>query len=106
MRVKVTGLAGMLAAMLLATPLSIASPAQANSLGTSFMARDHLVIDLRFGVEWLRCTVGTVWNGETCTGQAVRLSQDQAKIAIKQANEQLGEGWRLPTLEELEGLVC
>ena len=107
MRVKVTGLAGMLAAMLLlATPLSIAPPAQANSLGTSFMARDHLVIDLRFGVEWLRCTVGTVWNGETCTGQAVRLSQDQAKIAIKQANEQLGEGWRLPTLEELEGLVC
>ena len=33
MRVKVTGLAGMLAAMLLATPLSIASPAQANSTG-------------------------------------------------------------------------
>ena len=80
--------------------------AQVNAQGTSFMARDHLVIDLRFGIEWLRCTVGTVWDGETCTGQAIRLSQDQAKIAIKQANEQLGEGWRLPTLEELQGLVC
>ena len=108
-REKVTGLAGMLVAtLLLACPALPLSPAHAQSAsqGTSFMARDHLVIDLRFGVEWLRCTVGTVWNGETCVGQAVRLSQDQVKIAISQANEQLGEGWRLPTLEELEGLVC
>ena len=39
---------------------------------STFMARDHLVVDLRFGVEWLRCTVGKVWNGETCVGEAVR----------------------------------
>ena len=73
---------------------------------SSFMARDHLVVDLRFGVEWLRCTVGKVWNGETCVGEAVRLNHEQIEIAIEQASEQLGEGWRLPTLEELEGLVC
>ena len=98
----------LVAITLLVGPLLAPSQAnaQANAQGTSFMARDHLVIDLRFGIEWLRCTVGTVWDGETCTGQAIRLSQDQAKIAIKQANEQLGEGWRLPTLEELQGLVC
>jgi len=101
MRLKATWMAGVLAAAML-----LASPSQAYAQGTAFMARDHLVIDLRFGVEWLRCTVGMVWNGETCVGQAVRLSQDQVEIAIRQANEQLGDGWRLPTLEELEGLVC
>lgn len=84
--------------------LQLSAGAQAQS-GT-FMERDHLVVDLRYGVEWLRCTVGTVWNGETCVGQPVRLSQEQAKIAIQQANEQIGDGWRLPTLKELEGLIC
>lgn len=102
---NVTVLARMLVAvLLLAGPATAAS--QAKAQGTTFMTREHLVIDLRFGIEWLRCTVGTVWNGETCVGDAVRLSQDQAAIAINQANEQLGEGWRLPTLEELEGLIC
>jgi hypothetical protein len=100
-RLKVTGWAGVLVAIML-----LAAPSQASAQGTNFMARDHLVIDLRFGIEWLRCTVGTVWNGETCVGQVVRLSQDDVEIAIRQANEQLGEGWRLPTLEELEALVC
>ena len=27
-------------------------------------------------------------------------------IAIAQASEQLGGNWRLPTLKELQGLVC
>ena len=26
----------------------------------NYMARDHLVVDLRFGIEWLRCSVGQV----------------------------------------------
>ena len=72
----------------------------------NFMTRDHLVIDLRHGVEWLRCSVGQTWNGKTCEGQIMPLNHDQIKVAIKQANEQIGDGWRLPTLEELEGLVC
>ena len=28
-----------------------------------FMVRDHLVIDLQHGVEWMRCSVGQIWNG-------------------------------------------
>ena len=91
-------------ACLLAMIMVLALSLQAQA--ASFMARDHLVVDLRFGVEWLRCTVGKVWNGETCVGEAVRLNHEQIEIAIEQASEQLGEGWRLPTLEELEGLVC
>ena len=93
-----------LRAGLLAMMMVLALPLQAQA--ASFMTRDHLVVDLRFRVEWLRCTVGKVWNGETCAGEAVRLNHEQIEIAIEQASAQLGEGWRLPTLEELEGLLC
>ncbi len=63
----------------------------------NYIARDHLVVDLRFGVEWLRCSVGQRWNGEACEGDVVRLSQEQVIEAIKQADEQLGGNWRLPS---------
>ena len=71
-----------------------------------FMVRDHLVIDLQHGVEWLRCSVGQIWNGTDCEGVAVRLTQKDVARAIFIANAQLGPGWRLPNRAELEGLVC
>lgn len=73
---------------------------------SEYIVRDHIVIDLRFGIEWLRCTVGQVWNGTKCVGNLVKLNQEEISNAIPQANDQLGGKWRLPTLEELEGLVC
>ena len=73
---------------------------------SDYISRDHIVIDLRFGIEWLRCTVGQVWDGSACIGEPVKLNQEEIAIAILQANDQLGGSWRLPTLEELEGLVC
>ena len=72
----------------------------------NFMVRGHLVIDLQNGVEWMRCSVGQVWNGEGCEGKAMQLTQDEVAKAIVIANEQLGPGWRLPNRLELEGLVC
>ena len=72
------------------------------SASTLFLPRDHLVIDLNFGVEWLRCSVGQTWNGETCTGEIVKLNHDAIVDAIRLANEQLGGEWRLPNLDELE----
>ena len=35
-----------------------------------FLVRDHLVIDLRSGVEWMRCSVGQQWNGTSCDGKS------------------------------------
>ena len=99
MMVRSTWMMGLLAMVMMMSPV-------AQAQGTTHMARDHLVVDLRFGVEWLRCTVGQVWDGTGCIGEAVRLDHEQVKTAIGQANEQLGEGWRLPTRDELEGLVC
>ena len=73
---------------------------------TQFIKRDHIIIDIKSGVEWLRCSVGQTWDGETCVGKIVKLDHDQIKEAILQANTQLGGNWRLPNLEELEGIVC
>ena len=77
-----------------------------NSFSRQFIDRDHIIIDLKSGVEWLRCSTGQTWNGEECTGQVVRLNFEEIQEALKQANEQLGGGWRLPSLKELQGLVC
>ncbi len=71
-----------------------------------FLVRDHIVIDLQSGVEWMRCSVGQQWDGNSCAGAAVALNHDEIAKAIVIANEQLGPGWRLPSLAELEGLVC
>jgi len=71
-----------------------------------FIVRDHLVIDLQHGVEWMRCSVGQIWNGTDCEGVAMQLTQEDVAKAIVIANAQLGPGWRLPSRAELEGLVC
>ncbi len=71
-----------------------------------FLTREHLIIDLQSGVEWLRCSVGQQWNGIGCSGKIMKLNHDGVAKAIVMANEQLGGNWRLPTRNELEGLVC
>ena len=76
------------------------------SYSRQFIEKDHIIIDLKSGIEWLRCSTGQIWNGKECEGQIVRLNLDEIKEALKQANNQLGAGWRLPTRIELEGIVC
>ena len=71
-----------------------------------FYTKEHLVIDLYTAIEWMRCSVGQRWNGETCNGKIINLNHDQMDEVIKIAIEQLGSGWRLPTRKELESLVC
>ena len=72
------------------------------SYSRQFLERDYIIIDLKSGVEWLRCSTGQTWNGKECEGQIVRLNFEEIQEALKQANEQLGDGWRLPTKIELE----
>lgn len=72
----------------------------------AYVIKDDRVIDLRSGVEWLRCTVGQQFNEGACTGEVLRLTQDEVAEAIQVANRELGGIWRLPTREELEFLVC
>ena len=100
-------LAGMASAMAQTQSLDTSNPANEVIVKSGhFMVRDHLVIDLQHGVEWMRCSVGQIWNGTDCEGVAVQLTQEDVARAIVIANAQLGPGWRLPSRAELEGLVC
>ncbi len=73
---------------------------------SSYILSGYIAVDLRTGAEWMRCSVGQVFQNDTCTGEALKLTQDEVRQAIKIANDELGGLWRLPTLKELEFLVC
>ena len=78
------------------------------SASAQFIARQHIVKDLKNGTNWLRCSVGQAWDPKinTCTGKIVKLDHTQIAYAITEAKRQLGGNWRLPTHAELESLVC
>ena len=100
-------LSGMASAMAQTQPIDNNNPENEVIVKSGhFMVRDHLVIDLQHGVEWMRCSVGQIWNGTDCEGVAVHLTQEDVARAVVIANAQLGPGWRLPSRAELEGLVC
>ena len=70
------------------------------------MEKEHLILDFRNSIFWIRCSVGQIWENNTCKGKAIKLTMEQVTQAIKTANEQLGGDWRLPTRKELESIVC
>jgi hypothetical protein len=73
-----------------------------------YFAKDAIVRDLAQGVEWMRCSVGQSWDEATqrCGGTVRRLSHDMVPAAVAEAEAAHGPGWRLPTRDELEALVC
>ena len=74
--------------------------------GRRFITNDHIVVDLERQIEWLRCSVGQQWDGQTCIGNIVNLSLDIVPQALDIANKQLGGTWRLPSKAELTSIVC
>ena len=67
-------LAGMAPAMAQTQSLDSSNPVNEVIVKSGhFMVRDHLVIDLQHGVEWMRCSVGQIWNGTDCEGVAVQI---------------------------------
>ncbi|MFC3031067.1 DUF1566 domain-containing protein [Pseudoalteromonas fenneropenaei] len=59
---------------------------------------DGTVTALATKLVWRRCSEGQSWTGMSCSGEATRFSWNDAMKLTK-------EGWRLPTLEELDSLV-
>ena len=78
------------------------------SSSAQFFEDGYTIKDVKNNIIWLRCTVGQTWDYESksCTGEIVKLNHDEIEIAVMQATEQLGGSWRLPTLTELESIVC
>lgn len=50
---------------------------------------------------WQRCSLGQTWNGTTCTGEPSSHNWQEADAL----SQQLGNGYRLPTIAELSSLV-
>jgi len=56
-------------------------------------------------LEWMRCSIGQVWEEETCIGEVKMLSVAEAEEIITRIEGQMGGGWRLPTTRELQDLI-
>lgn len=64
---------------------------------------DGTVTDTRTGLSWMRCSVGQTWDGSTCIGKAGSYKWvDANNLAIKYAGR---NDWRLPSLDELDGIL-
>ena len=56
-------------------------------------------------LEWMRCSIGMVWDNETCVGDIMMLSILETEELIERIKDANGGGWRLPTLKELKSIV-
>ena len=59
------------------------------SIASDYIPRGYYIIDLKNRVEWLTCTVGSIWQNGNCKGNPMKLKLSDVKNAIKIANEQL-----------------
>ncbi|MBX7201104.1 MAG: DUF1566 domain-containing protein [Rhodospirillaceae bacterium] len=63
-----------------------------------FVVQGDEVQDTKTGLTWQRCSVGQKFAGDACSGAVQAMTWDQAKRAGR-------GGWRLPTLDEYNGLM-
>lgn len=66
---------------------------------------DGTATDTETGLTWMRCSLGQTWTGETCAGEASKLSWSQALKAAEAASFAGTSDWRLPSREELYALT-
>jgi hypothetical protein len=66
-----------------------------------FQVRGDVVLDLRSGQLWKRCSIGQTYYGNSCHGTALKMDWAGAQGAAAA----VGDGWRLPTKAELASLV-
>ncbi len=66
-----------------------------------FEIRGETAVDRTTGLEWRRCSLGLRWSEGRCSGEAVHLGLEAARSAARAE----GDGWRLPTAQELDGIL-
>jgi GTPase Era involved in 16S rRNA processing len=66
---------------------------------------DGTVFDVKNNLQWMRCALGQTWDDKTCTGEAKKFTWEGAKGAANSTHHAGHDDWRLPTQNELNGLV-
>ena len=70
---------------------------------------DGTLLDIRTGLQWMRCALGQRWNGRTCASDAGKWTWNNLKSQVRGINKQSGYGghtdWRVPTIDELQTLI-
>ena len=59
------------------------------------------VKDTQTGLIWQRCSLGQTWSGTSCTGTAATYNWTNALQTAKN----MGNGWRVPNIKELDSLI-
>ncbi|MDO9237031.1 MAG: DUF1566 domain-containing protein [Aquabacterium sp.] len=63
------------------------------------------VIDVKAKLAWPRCVEGMKWDGKTCKGQALLLTQAEAIALAADRKAADGMNWRLPRVTDLQKLT-
>ena len=93
--------------LLLAATHSHAQTCNANIARTAPDSRYQLlnngteVKDTQTNLIWQRCSLGQTWNGAGCISDAVRYQW----VDALQAAKNIGSGWRVPNIKELDSLI-
>ncbi|MBS4097830.1 MAG: DUF1566 domain-containing protein [Sulfuricella sp.] len=82
---------------------SVEATAPSAPAGDFLDNKDGTVTHLKTGLSWMRCAVGKIWTGSTCSGSSQYMSWNSA-VAL--ASNFAGYGdWRLPSVDELKSVV-
>lgn len=69
---------------------------------------DGTVMDVRTGLQWMRCALGQTWDKSTCVNDAKEFTWEAGLAAAKTLNTYGGyaghQDWRVPTIDELKRL--
>ena len=70
---------------------------------------DGTVSDRRASITWMQCAVGQTWTQERCTGNARRMTRNEASAEMEAFNQSGGhfhDDWRVPSLTELAHIAA
>ncbi|OYU43995.1 MAG: hypothetical protein CFE44_15325 [Burkholderiales bacterium PBB4] len=82
--------------------LAFASMSAAHAEGRFVISADgQEVTDTQTKLVWQRCAVGQKWDGKTCAGKASKVTL----AAAKDMAAGMTPAWRVPTKDELTGIV-
>jgi len=63
------------------------------------------VLDTQTNLVWRRCAEGTQWDGKACKGKPTKFKFAASKVAAEKVAKATDKAWRVPTKDELGGLV-